>query len=87
MQSLNPQVAKIAFPKRQLFASNSESVAKTRRRQLETYVRRLLVVCSRIPTSAIFDGEGGQGLTKKSLIEFSSFFKKGLFESSKHGTG
>jgi kinesin family member 16B len=37
--------------------------------------------------SPIYDGEGGQGLTKKSLIEFSSFFKKGLFESGKHGTG
>lgn len=82
-----PQVAKISFPKRQLFASNSESVAKSRRRQLETYLRRLLVVCSRIPSSPIYDGEGGQGLTKKSLIELSSFFKKGLFENGKHGTG
>lgn len=81
------QVTKITFPKRQLFASNSESVAKTRRRQLEAYLRRLLVVCSRIPASPIFDGEGRQGLSKKTLIEFSSFFKKGLFESGKHGTG
>jgi kinesin family member 16B len=82
-----PQVEKISFPKRQLFASNSEGVAKNRRRQLETYLRRLLVVCSRISSSPIYDGEGGQGLTKKSLIEFSSFFQKGLFESGKHGTG
>ena len=81
------QVAKINFPKRELFGSNSESVAKTRRRQLETYLRRLLVVCSRIPSCPIYDGNGGQGLTKKSLIDLSSFFKKGLFESGKHGTG
>lgn len=80
------QVAKITFPNRKMFSSNSESVAKSRRRQLETYLRRLLVVCSRIPKSPIYDGEGGQGLTKKSLIELSSFFKKGLFESGKHGT-
>lgn len=81
------QVAKINFPKRELFGSNSESVAKTRRRQLETYLRRLLVACSRIPSCPIYDGNGGQGLSKKSLIELSSFFKKGLFESGKHGTG
>ncbi|KAL7023317.1 hypothetical protein ACKWTF_012561 [Chironomus riparius] len=81
------KVAKINFPKRELFGSNSESVAKTRRRQLETYLRRLLVVCSRIPSCPIYDGNSGQGLSKKSLIEFSSFFKKGLFESGKHGTG
>ncbi|CRL07801.1 CLUMA_CG020755, isoform A [Clunio marinus] len=81
------KIGKISFPKRQLFASNSESVAKSRRRQLETYLRRLIVACSRIPSSPIYDGDGGQGLTKKSLIEFSSFFKKGLFESGKHGTG
>lgn len=83
----NLQVDKISFPKRQLFASNSESVAKLRRRQLEIYLRRLLVVCSRIPSSPIYEGDGGQGLKKKSLIELSSFFQKGLFESGKHGTG
>lgn len=81
------QIAKIAFPRREIFGSNSETVAKARRRQLETYLRRLLVVCSRIPSCPIYDGIDGQGLTKKSLIEFSSFFKKGLFENSKHGTG
>jgi kinesin family protein 16B len=80
------QIAKIAFPRREIFGSNNEAVAKARRRQLETYLRRLLVVCSRIPSCPIYDDSSGQGLTKKSLIEFSNFFKKGLFESSKHGT-
>jgi kinesin family protein 16B len=79
-------VDKIVFPKRELFGSNSENVAKARRRQLETYLRRLLVVCSKIPSCPIYEGEGGVGLTKKSLIEFSSFFKKGLFDGSKYGT-
>ncbi|XP_055627378.1 kinesin-like protein Klp98A isoform X2 [Toxorhynchites rutilus septentrionalis] len=82
------KVSSIPFPRRELFASNTETVAKSRRRQLETYLRRLLVVCSKIPHSPIYEGEGRPGLTKASLIELhSAFFKKGLFETGKHGTG
>ncbi|XP_049531776.1 kinesin-like protein Klp98A [Anopheles darlingi] len=81
------KIATIPFPRRELFASNTESVAKTRRRQLETYLRRLLVVCAKIPHCPIYEGEGRPGLTKQTLIEFHSFFKKGLFETGKHGTG
>ncbi|XP_062533246.1 kinesin-like protein Klp98A isoform X2 [Armigeres subalbatus] len=82
------KVTNIPFPRRELFASNTESVAKARRRQLETYLRRLLVVCSKIPHSPIYEGEGRPGLTKATLIELhAGFFKKGLFETGKHGTG
>ncbi|XP_062702424.1 kinesin-like protein Klp98A isoform X2 [Aedes albopictus] len=82
------KITNIPFPRRELFASNTESVAKTRRRQLETYLRRLLVVCSKIPHSPIYEGEGRPGLTKITLIELhAGFFKKGLFETGKHGTG
>lgn len=77
----------IPFPRRELFSSNSESVARNRRRQLEAYLRRLLVVCSKIPQCPIYEGVGGFGLSKITLAEFSPFFKKGLFESGKHGTG
>lgn len=65
-------------------------VARKRRRQLENYLRRLLVVCSKIPNSPIYeDGENNasKGLTKDTLIGLSSFFQKGLFECGKHGTG
>ncbi|KFB46714.1 AGAP003925-PA-like protein [Anopheles sinensis] len=81
------KIATIPFPRRELFASNTESVAKARRRQLETYLRRLLVVCAKIPHCPIYEGEGRPGLTKQTLIVFHSFFKKGLFETGKHGTG
>ncbi|XP_053667562.1 kinesin-like protein Klp98A [Anopheles marshallii] len=81
------KIATIPFPRRELFASNTESVAKTRRRQLESYLRRLLVVCAKIPHCSIYEGEGRPGLTKQTLIEFHPFFKKGLFETGKHGTG
>lgn len=62
-------------------------MARNRRRQLEMYLRRLFVVCSKIPQCPIYEGSGGLGLSKCTLAEFSSFFKKGLFESGKHGTG
>jgi kinesin family member 16B len=79
-------VEKIPFPKRQLFFSNSENVAKNRRRNLEIYLRRLIVVCSKIPSCPIYEGEGSHGMTKETLVEFSPFFRKGLFENGKYGT-
>ncbi|XP_055306679.1 kinesin-like protein Klp98A [Sitodiplosis mosellana] len=81
------KVHQIPFPSRELFASKSESVARNRRRQLESYLRRLIVVCSKIPQCPFYEGSNGYGLNKKTLVEFSNFFKKGLFESGRHGTG
>lgn len=82
-------VAALQFPRREFFFQNSETVARNRRRQLEMYLRRLLVVCSKIPQCPLFDDgtDGSDGLTKSSLSEFSPFFRKGLFECGKHGTG
>ncbi|XP_075164905.1 kinesin-like protein 98A isoform X2 [Haematobia irritans] len=81
------KIAALPFPRRELFASNSEAVAKHRRRLLELYLRRLFVVCSRIPQCPIYEGPGAPGLTRKTLADFSPFFKKGLFENGRHGTG
>lgn len=81
------KISAIPFPRREIFSSNSESVARNRRRQLETYLRRLLVVCSNIPQCPFYNGPNGYGLSKITLTEFSQFFKKGIFESGKHGTG
>lgn len=75
------KVASIPFPPRQLWST--ESVARTRRPQLEAFLRRLLTVCStdkRCPFHA-------QPLTKDTLVQFSPFFRKGVFESGKCGTG
>lgn len=77
----------ISFPRRELFFSNSEKVAKHRRLLLEIYLRRLIAVCSKIPQSPIFDGPNGPGLTKVTLAQLAPFFQKGLYESGKDGTG
>ncbi|XP_017849029.1 kinesin-like protein Klp98A isoform X1 [Drosophila busckii] len=81
------KISALPFPRRELFASKSEPVAKHRRRLLELYLRRLFNVCSKIPQCPIYDGPDGPGLTRASLVQLSSFFKKGLFENGKHGTG
>lgn len=76
-----PKVASIPFPARQLWSS--ERVAVVRRGQLEAFLRRLLTVCStdrRCPFH-------GRTLTKDTLVAFSPFFRKGVFESGKCGTG
>uniref|UniRef100_W8AM04 Kinesin-like protein KIF16B n=1 Tax=Ceratitis capitata TaxID=7213 RepID=W8AM04_CERCA len=81
------KIGALPFPRREIFSSNSESVAKHRRRLLELYLRRLFVVCTKIPQCPIYEGPGGPGLTRATLSQLSPFFKKGLFESGKHGTG
>ncbi|KAJ2938538.1 hypothetical protein O0L34_g13035 [Tuta absoluta] len=76
-----PKVASIPFPSRQLWSS--EGVARSRRPLLESFLRRLLTVCStdkRCPFHAA-------PLTKDTLVSFSPFFRKGVFESGKCGTG
>lgn len=81
------QIVALPFPRRELFSSSSESVAKHRRRLLELYLRRLIAVCTRIPQSPIYEGASGPGLTRITLSRLSPFFKKGIFENGKYGTG
>uniref|UniRef100_A0A1A9WYT0 Kinesin motor domain-containing protein n=1 Tax=Glossina brevipalpis TaxID=37001 RepID=A0A1A9WYT0_9MUSC len=85
--SYGTKIAALPFPRRELFSSSSETVAKHRRRLLELYLRRLIAVCTRIPQSPIYEGTGGPGLTRTTLSQLSPFFKKGIFENGKHGTG
>lgn len=76
------KVASIPFPSKQLFA-NSETVAKSRKRQLEFYLRRLIETCKNLPSCPL--AYGGP-VTKAALISFSPFFRKGVFENGKYGT-
>ncbi|XP_008195797.2 kinesin-like protein Klp98A isoform X1 [Tribolium castaneum] len=76
------KVASIPFPAKQLFA-NSETVAKSRKRQLEFYLRRLIETCKNLPACPLAYGDT---VTKAALISFSPFFRKGVFENGKYGT-
>lgn len=76
------KVSSIPFPSRTLFA-NTETVAQSRKRQLELYLRRLIDTCKNHPACPL--AYGGP-ITKPALISFSPFFKKGVFENGKYGT-
>nr|XP_022909743.1 kinesin-like protein Klp98A isoform X1 [Onthophagus taurus]XP_022909744.1 kinesin-like protein Klp98A isoform X2 [Onthophagus taurus] len=76
------RVSQIPFPSRQLF-SNLETVAQSRKKQLQLYLRRLIEVCKNHPTCPL--AYGGP-ITRETLVNFSPFFQKGIFENGKYGT-
>ncbi|KAM3959288.1 LOW QUALITY PROTEIN: kinesin-like protein 98A [Aphomia sociella] len=75
------KVASIPFPARQLWSS--EALARSRRGALEAFLRRLLSACAADARCVLH----AQPLTKDALVSFSPFFRKGVFESGKCGTG
>lgn len=62
-----------------------EIIARQRRKRLEEYLRRLIQVCSELPScQALYKFHGNlSNIDKQSLIEFSSFFRREPFENSK----
>ncbi|XP_031825289.1 kinesin-like protein 98A isoform X2 [Nomia melanderi] len=86
-QKYGSKVAAIRFPPRQVFP-RYEVVARQRRKRLEEYLRRLIQVCSELPhCEPLYKYNGNlSNIDKQSLLEFSSFFRRGTFESSKYGT-
>ncbi|XP_044599491.1 kinesin-like protein Klp98A isoform X2 [Cotesia glomerata] len=83
-QKYNGKVSAIHFPPRQVFAKY-EVVARQRRKRLEEYLRRLIQVCSELPTcESLYKFHGNlSNIDKQSLIEFSPFFRRGPFEGIK----
>ncbi|XP_046401471.1 kinesin-like protein Klp98A isoform X2 [Ischnura elegans] len=79
------KVEKIPFPPRKIFGKNLESVAKTRRKLLEVYLRHLLSVCCQIESCPLFVCR--ENPSRLALFEFSSFFRVSIFDSGKYGTG
>lgn len=86
-QKYGSKVAAIRFPPRQVFP-RYEVVARQRRKRLEEYLRKLIQVCSELPhCEPLYKYNGNlSNIDKQSLLEFSSFFRRGTFESSKYGT-
>ncbi|CAG2062536.1 unnamed protein product [Timema podura] len=66
------------------YSKTSESLARQRRKLLEDYLQRLLDVCSDIHCCPLNICRSNP--SKLALLEFSAFFRKGVFESSKYGT-
>ncbi|XP_017297699.1 kinesin-like protein KIF16B isoform X4 [Kryptolebias marmoratus] len=83
-----PELAALEFPPKKLFGNRDERMVSERRSHLERYLRNMFRVMLSSSSSPLrTDGDGGFHLTKLDICEFSPFFKKGVFESSSHGTG
>ncbi|XP_061685494.1 kinesin-like protein KIF16B isoform X2 [Syngnathoides biaculeatus] len=89
-----PQLASLEFPPRKIFGNKDERMAVERGNQLERYLRRLFAVMLsssgsplRVALEPSDDSEGAPAVSKRSVCELSPFFKKGVFESGRHGTG
>lgn len=78
------EVVSLMFPPKKLF-SRSEKVVSERRYQLEIYLRKLLEILMHIPSCPL-NPSNNDFLSKQTLCDFDPFFKKGLFEATKHGT-
>ncbi|CAG9820988.1 unnamed protein product [Phaedon cochleariae] len=73
------KVAGIPFPSKILFP-NTEMVARSRKKQLELYLNRLIETCKNHPALPLASGEP---VTKEALLKISPFFRKGPCENGK----
>ncbi|CAN9510051.1 unnamed protein product [Ophioblennius macclurei] len=83
-----PELAGLEFPPKKLFGNKDERMVAERRTHLEGYLRRVFQVMRTSSSSPLRPSEDGElRLSKRDICDFSPFFKKGVFESSSHGTG
>uniref|UniRef100_A0A8C5C8F0 PX domain-containing protein n=1 Tax=Gadus morhua TaxID=8049 RepID=A0A8C5C8F0_GADMO len=80
-----PELSALEFPPKKLFGNRDERMINERRGHLEAYLRRFfqVMLCSAGGSPL----RGGDGLSKHAVGQLSSFFRKGVFDSSTHGTG
>ncbi|XP_038157653.1 kinesin-like protein KIF16B [Cyprinodon tularosa] len=87
LKSKYPELANLVFPPKKLFGNRDKRMVSERRSHLETYLRKLFQVMLNSSGSPLrADEDGVYRLSKFDICEFSPFFKKGVFESSSHGT-
>ncbi|XP_077460610.1 kinesin-like protein KIF16B [Stigmatopora argus] len=93
LKSKYPQLATLEFPPKKIFGNKDERMVDERRNRLEHYLRSLFAVMMTSSGSPLYaddaseDPECAWRLSKHSICELSNFFKKGVFESGRHGTG
>ncbi|KAJ7341617.1 hypothetical protein JRQ81_005937 [Phrynocephalus forsythii] len=82
-----PELAELEFPPKKLFGNKDERVIAERRNHLENYLRNFFSAMLNSPSSPLHVNQEDLTLSKHTICEFSSFFKKGVFDYSSHGTG
>uniref|UniRef100_A0A2D4H9M1 PX domain-containing protein n=3 Tax=Micrurus TaxID=8634 RepID=A0A2D4H9M1_MICLE len=81
------ELAMLEFPPKRLFGNKDERVIAERRNHLEKYLRDFFDAMLNSPSSPLYVNKEGLILSKHDICEFSSFFKKGVFDYSSYGTG
>ncbi|XP_077172618.1 kinesin-like protein KIF16B isoform X2 [Paroedura picta] len=81
-----PELAALEFPPKKLFGNKDEQVVAERRNHLEKYLRGFFNAMLNSESSPLYINREGLSLSKHTICEFSSFFKKGVFDYSSHGT-
>ncbi|NWY05280.1 KI16B protein, partial [Nothoprocta ornata] len=81
-----PELATLEFPPKKLFGNKDERVIAERRSHLEKYLRSFFSAMLSSPSSPLHLDKVGLTLSKHTICEFSSFFRKGVFDYSSHGT-
>nr|XP_056712628.1 kinesin-like protein KIF16B isoform X2 [Euleptes europaea] len=82
-----PELATLEFPPKKLFGNRDERVVAERRNHLEKYLRSFFDAMLNSTSSPLYVNQEGLTLSKHTICDFSSFFKKGVFDYSSHGTG
>ncbi|KAK9411114.1 kinesin-like KIF16B [Crotalus adamanteus] len=82
-----PELAMLEFPPKRLFGNKDERVIAERRNHLQKYLRDFFDAMLNSPSSPLYVNKEGLILSKHDICEFSSFFKKGVFDYSSYGTG
>ncbi|XP_033647819.1 kinesin-like protein KIF16B isoform X1 [Asterias rubens] len=85
MRKKYPQIGLLSFPPKKLFTNWSERVIAKRRADLEVYLRNFIRVCLQVPSCPLSPGPD-RVLSKQTLCDFATFFRKGAFETTKYGT-
>ncbi|XP_052059373.1 kinesin-like protein KIF16B [Mytilus californianus] len=78
------QIGGLVFPPRKLFRKQ-EKIAMDRQQQLEVYLKNALTILMRTPDCPLHPSKNLY-LSKQILCDFDPFFKRGIFETSKHST-
>ncbi|NXA52035.1 KI16B protein, partial [Nothocercus julius] len=81
-----PELATLEFPPKKLFGNKDERVIAERRSHLEKYLRSFFSAMLSSPASPLHLDKVGLTLSKHTVCEFCSFFRKGVFDYSSHGT-
>ncbi|XP_072031002.1 kinesin-like protein KIF16B isoform X2 [Amphiura filiformis] len=79
------EIGALDFPPKRLFGNKSEKVVAKRRTDLEIYLKNFIAVCLKLPQCPLSPGPD-RDISKKVLCDFSPFFRKGAFETSKYST-